>query len=67
MTTGKVTRIMSTPRGFVVQTSPGPPPETATFTPVTADQLAVATAAYIKGSDVDVEGTAPNCTNVVAK
>lgn len=65
--TGKVIRVQSDPRAIVVK-SPEPPPDgtEAYYLPVTQDQLAVALAAYIKGSDVEVEGTPPACAKVTA-
>lgn len=66
-TTGKVTKLCSDPPGFTVQTDPGPPPVLVAFTPVTDRQLAVAAAAYGKGSDVEVEGTPGAVTRVTAK
>lgn len=70
--TGKVTKIKSKPRGFVltVPATIGPPPTPEidiAYTDVDPDDWAAATAAYTKGSDADVDGTPPTCTCVTAK
>lgn len=72
MKTGKITKVTSKPRGFVLTTPavPGPPPEPEhdwPYTPVDADDYAAALAAYTKGSDCDVAGESPNCEGVTAK
>jgi hypothetical protein len=71
-TTGKITKVTSKPRGFVltVPASPGPPPtpeETLPFTPIDADDYAAAIAAKVSGCDAEVEGTSPNCGGVTLK
>lgn len=72
MKTGKITKVTSKPRGFVLTTpaTVGPPPEPEhdyPYTPVDADDFPVILAAYTKGSDCDVEGESPNCAGVTAK
>ena len=71
-TTGKIVKVTSKPRGFLLRTPAevGPPPEPEhdyPFTPVDADDYAAALAAYVKGSDAEVEGTSPNCAGVTVK
>lgn len=68
MKTGKVVKVSSNPRGFTLRVPPNPPdPEQDITYECTADDLTVASAAYIKGSDADVAGTPPACTGVTAK
>lgn len=71
MKTGKVVRVVSKPRGFVLRVppNPGPPPtpEEEIAYLCDADDFLVACAAYGKGSDADVSGTAPACSGVTAK
>lgn len=72
MLTGKITKVTSKPRGFVLTTpaQPGPPPvpeHEYPFSPVDADDYAAALAAWTKGTDVDVEGTSPNCAGVTLR
>lgn len=69
MTTGTVKSCQSKPtRGFVVHTLIPPPDGTdVPFADVDADDYATALAAYAKGGTVDVSGTSPACTGVVAR
>lgn len=68
---GKVTKLVSDPRGFVLTVgNPSPPPPDLDIAfECSADQLAVASAAYIKGSDCEVEhsGTPAVVSKVTAK
>lgn len=65
---GKVTKVTSDPPGFVLHVEDPPPLGTdAAYTPISSDQLAVVLAAYIKGSDCEVDGTPPSATKVTAK
>lgn len=66
-TSGKVTKVTSNPRGCLVQPPGDPAPPPVAFTPLDADAYAAALAAYTKGSDVDVDGTPPNATNVTCR
>lgn len=70
--TGKIMSVGSKPsRHFTLQpptVPPAPPPDPIVFNEgVDADDFAAACAAYAKGSDADVSGTAPACTGVTAK
>lgn len=68
MKTGKIVKLTSKPKGFILRVPPNPPePETDVAYTCDADDLAVAAAAYAKGSDADVEGTPPSCAGVTAK
>jgi hypothetical protein len=68
MTTGKVVKVTSDPKGFLVHKDDPPPGGTdVAFVDVTADQFAVALAAYGKDSTVDVDGVPPNCTKIEAR
>lgn len=70
MHTGKIVKVTSKPKGFVLRV-PAVPPETEptdyTFAPVDADDHAVALAAYTNGHDADVDGTPPACAGVTAR
>lgn len=68
MATGKIVKLSSTPKGFILRIPPVPPSEEPTDVTYLcdADQLTVAAAAYAKGSDAEVTGTAPSCSGVSA-
>lgn len=66
--TGKIIRLVSKPRGFVlyVPPDPGPPPVPALEVTYQcdSDDLLVAATGAAKGIDVTVEGDAPICAGV---
>jgi hypothetical protein len=69
--TGKVTKLVSDPQGFVLTSAnPSPPPATIDIAFEATDrQQRVASAAYLKGSDCDVDasGTPIVVASVTAK
>lgn len=72
MRTGKVVKVISKPRGFLlaVPADPGPPPtpaEDVAYTSVDPDEYAAALVALSRGTDTDVEGVPPACTSVTVR